>query len=121
VSDKSPDVEHAFDADKHAELARAIEKLNPQEAAFFLWKLEMSIRKRKIQIMGYLVAMLTWVAGMMFALIWYGTHDGFVGWAFLLPFLLVGVILFLFGKWSEAVGKQKPPETFAVETGDKKS
>ncbi len=121
MSEKSPDVEQAFDVDKHVELARAIEKLNPQEAAFFLWKLEMSIRKRKIQIMGYLTAMLVWIAGMMFALIWYGTHDGFVGWAFLLPFLLVGVILFLFGKWSEAVGKAKPPETFTVETDAKKS
>ena len=121
MRDKSPDVEHAFDKDKHVELARAVEKLNPQEAAFFLWKLEMSIRKRKIQIMGYLVAMLVWIAGMMFALIWYGTHDGFVGWAFLLPFLVVGVILYLFGKWSEAVGRAKPPEELVVETAAKKS
>ena len=120
MSDKSPDVEHAFDADKHTELAKAVEKLSPTEAAFFLWKLEQSIRKRKIQIMGYLVAMLVWLAGMMFALVWYGTHDGFVGWAFLLPFLLVGLILFGFGKWSEAVGKRPPPEDLSAEVADKK-
>jgi hypothetical protein len=34
---KVPDVEKAFDADKHLELAKAIEKLNPDEAAYFLW------------------------------------------------------------------------------------
>jgi hypothetical protein len=43
-----------------------------------------------------------------------------VGWAFLLPFALVGLILFAFGKWSEAVGKAKPPEDLSVETVGKK-
>ena len=114
-----PDVEQAFDADKHLELAKAIEKLNPEEAAYFLWKLEIAIRKRKIQIIGYLVAMLVWLAGMLFALVYYGTHDGFVGWAFLLPFVLVGVILFAFGKWSDRIGKSKPPENVSV-PADKK-
>ena len=120
MDDKSPDAELAFDAKKHDELAEAVKKLDPKEAAFFLWKLEQSLRKRKIQIMGYLVSMLVWLAGMMFALVWYGTHDGFVGWAFLLPFALVGLILFGFGKWSEAVGKAKPPEDLSVETLGKK-
>ncbi|HSD86706.1 MAG TPA: hypothetical protein VLB44_04300 [Kofleriaceae bacterium] len=116
-----PDVEHAFQADKHEELARAVEKLTPEEAAFFLWKLEMSIRKRKLQIVGYLVAMLTWVAGMLFALIWYGTHDGFVGWAFLLPFALVGLILWAFGRWGDKVASRPYPESISGEPGDKKS
>jgi hypothetical protein len=115
VSEKSvPDVEQAFDKDKHLQLARAVEKLDPEEAAYFLWKLEMAIRKRKIQIIGYLVSMLVWVVGMMFALVYYGTHDGFVGWAFLLPFVLVGVILFAFGKWSDRIGKAAPPDTVSV-------
>ena len=109
-----PDVEKAFDADKHLELAKAIENLKPEEAAYFLWKLEIAIRKRKIQIMGYLVSMLVWLAGMLFALVYYGTHDGFVGWAFLLPFVLVGGILFAFGKWSDRIGKSKPPHDVSV-------
>ena len=100
---EDPLVAQAFDADKHRQLAEAVSKLSPDEAAFFVAKLEGAIRKRKIQITGYLVAMLAWVGGMMFALAWYGTHDGFVGWAFLLPFGLVGVILYAFGKWSERV------------------
>jgi hypothetical protein len=101
---EDPLVAQAFDAGKHDELARAVERLNPEQAEFFLHKLEAAIRKRKIQIIGYLVAMLAWIAGMMLALVWYGTHDGFVGWAFVAPFGLVGVILYAFGKWADRVG-----------------
>jgi len=101
---EDPHVAQAFSADKHEDLARAVENLSPEEAAFFLTRLEAAIKKRKIQITGYLVAMLIWVAGMMFALVWYGTHDGFVGWAFVLPFGLVGLVLYAFGKWADRVG-----------------
>ena len=104
-----PDVEQAFDKDKHVELARAIEKLTPEEASFFLWRLEISIKKRKVQLVGYLVAMLVWLAGMLFALAYYGLASGFVGWEFLLPFALVGMILFGFGKWADRIGSAKPP------------
>jgi hypothetical protein len=105
----TPNVEHAFDPKKQEQLARAIEKLTPEEAQYFLWKLENSIKKRKIQLTGYLVAMVVWLIGMLFALAYYGMADGFVGWVFLAPFALVGVILFMFGKWGDAVGSRKPP------------
>jgi hypothetical protein len=109
VADKAEDplVAQAFDADKHIELARAIEQLNPDEAAFFLEKLERAIRKRKIQITGYLAAMVVWLIGMMFALVYYGMATGFVGWVFLAPFGAVGVVLWAFGKWANHVGN--PP------------
>ena len=103
-SKEDPLVAQAFDSKKHEDLARAVENLSPEEALYFLTKLEAAIRKRKIQIVGYLVSMLVWIVGMMFALVWYGTHDGFVGWAFLLPFAAVGVILYAFGKWAAKVG-----------------
>lgn len=102
-------IAHAFEADKHAELTRAVEQLTPEQAELFLHKLEIAIRKRKIQIIGYLVALLSWIAGMLFALVWYGTHDGFVGWAFVLPFGIAGVIMYAFGKWSER-GSSPPPK-----------
>ena len=109
MSSEDPLVSKAFEGgDKTAELARAIEKLSPDEAQFFLQKLEAAIRKRKIQILGYLVAMGVWVIGMVFALAWYGTHDGFVGWVFIAPFGLVGAVLFGFGKWAERVGSAPP-------------
>jgi len=102
-------VAQAFDTKKHEDLARAIEKLNPDEAAFFLHKLEMAIRKRKIQITGYLVAMGVWLVGMMFALAYFGMHDGFVGWVFLAPFGVVGLVLYVFGKWADAVSRTAFP------------
>jgi hypothetical protein len=99
----------ASDDDKHAELARAIEKLSPEEAAFFLHKLELAIRKRKIQALGYLVAMAAWLAGMTFALVYYGSSSGFVGWVFFVPFGLVGAVLWIFGRWANRVGSLPPP------------
>lgn len=105
---EDPLVAKAFNADKHEELARAIEQLNPEEAQFFLEKLERAIRKRKIQITGYLAAMLVWVVGMVGGLMYYGMSDGgFIGWVFLMPFLAVGIVLYAFGKWADRVGN--PP------------
>lgn len=104
-STEDPLVAQAFSADAHEDLARAVEKLSPEQAAFFLTKLEAAIRKRKIQITGYLVAMAVWVVGMLGALVLYGSSDGFVGWAFLIPFALVGVTLYVFGKWADRVGR----------------
>ena len=109
---EDPLVAKAFDKDKHVELARAIEKLSPEEATYFLGKLEIAIKKRKVQITGYLVAMGVWVVGMVFALAFFGTHDGFVGWVFLAPFALVGVVLWGFGKIAERLGQlgDAPPD-----------
>jgi hypothetical protein len=106
---EDPLVAQAFNTRKHEDLARAIEKLSPEEAAFFLHKLEMAIRKRKIQITGYLAAMAVWLVGMMLALVYFGTHDGFVGWVFLAPFGFVGLVLYVFGKWADSVSKRPPP------------
>ena len=109
-------VAQAFKADKHEDLARAIEKLSPDEALFFVEKLEAAIRKRKIQLMGYLAAMFVWLLGMVGALIWYGTHDGFVGYVFIVPFGFVGVTLWAFGKWSERIAASPPPPDVRVIT-----
>jgi hypothetical protein len=86
------------------EIAKAIQQLSPEEAAFFLAKLEAVISKRKIQLTGYLVALVVWLITTFLALAYVGTHDGFVGWVFLIPFLLVGAIIYAFGKWSTRVG-----------------
>jgi hypothetical protein len=107
-STDDPLVAKAFDAGQHEELARAVEQLSPEEARFFLHKLETALRKRKIQLMGYLVAMLVWVLGMVCALAYFGMADGFVGWVFLVPFGVVGVILYVFGMWANKVGSAPP-------------
>jgi hypothetical protein len=102
-------VSQAFNADKHEDLARAIEQLTPEEAAFFVDKLEAAIKKRKIQLTGYLVAMLVWLLGMVAALAYYGVSEGFVGWVFLVPFGFVGLTLWLFGTWAVKVGAKAAP------------
>lgn len=89
---------------KEEDIAAAIKQLDPDEAMFFLAKLEAVIHKRKLQLTGYLVALVVWLVTTFLALAYYGTHDGFVGWVFLVPFGLVGLVLFAFGKWSEKVG-----------------
>ena len=106
ASPEDPLVAQAFDANKHEDLARAVEKLSPQEAEFFLHKLEAALRKRKLQITGYLVAMAVWVILMTLAIAYYGISDGFVGWAFLVPFGAVGLVLYLFGGWANRVGRR---------------
>ena len=112
-SAEDPLVAQAFDTRKHAELAAAIEKLTPEEAAFFLHKLERALRKRKIQITGYLVAMVVWLVAMVVALAYYGTHDGFVVWVFAMPFGLVGLVLYGFGRWAERVARAPAAPTVA--------
>lgn len=111
---EDPMVAQAFKAESHEDLARAVEKLTSEEAAFFLVKLEAAIKKRKIQVTGYLVAMLVWILGMMGALVWYGTHDGFVGWVFIAPFGLVGLVLYVFGRWAERAGTIRDPAAAAA-------
>lgn len=101
---EDPLVAQAFDADKHEQLARAVQQLDPEQAAYFLAKLERAIKKRKIQLLGYLVAMGVWLIGTVFAFVYYGSHEGFTGWAFLAPFGAVGIVLYAFGKWGERVG-----------------
>jgi hypothetical protein len=109
-----PAVEDVFDPTKHDNLAKAVAELSPEEAVFFLNRLEAAVTKRKIQLTGYLVAMVVWLASMVGALVYFGTHDGFVGWIFLVPFALVGAVLWGFGRWSEKVAEtiritERPP------------
>lgn len=107
---EDPLVAQAFDASKHAELARAVEDLSPAEAAFFLHKLEMALRKRKVQLTGYLVALGVWLIGMTAALVYAGSHDGFVLWAFVVPFGMVGAVLYGFGRQADRISRTPLPD-----------
>ena len=104
-----PNADDAFDLNKQEAIAQAVSQLSKEEAALFLFTLEMKLRKRKLQLVGYLVAMAVWLAGMLFALVIFGMASGFVGWVFLVPFALVGLVMWGFGKWAEKVGKTPPP------------
>ena len=90
---EDPLVAKAFGGASPDEFARAVAELSPEEAEFFLKKLELALRKRKIMLSGYIIAMVAWVVGMVCALAYFGLASGFVGWVFLVPFAIVGVIL----------------------------
>ena len=109
--DEDPLVAQAFDArSRQEDLVRAIAQLKPDEAAFFLHRLEAALRKRKIQLSGYLVAMVAWLVGMTLALMYFGMNDLSAAWAFIVPFGAVGAILYGFGTWANRVGSRPPPD-----------
>jgi hypothetical protein len=112
-AEEDPRVAEAFKADGKLDLEAAIKELDPDEAQFFLKKLEAAFRKRKIMLSGYLVAMAAWVVGMVCALAYFGIAKGFVAWVFLVPFGIVGMILYGFGAWANRVGRSadRPVET----------
>jgi len=59
-------------------------------------------RKRKIMLAGYLVALAVLVLGQAGAFwIFASAPSGtFVGWVFIVPFGVVGAVLWLFGRWA---------------------
>jgi len=105
---KDPVVAQASAAPNDEEVARAIAKLSPEEAAYFMRQLELVQRKRKVQITGYGIAMCGWLVTMLLAFLYTGMHNGFVMWVFLVPFAFVGAILYGFGRWSERIWKTPP-------------
>jgi hypothetical protein len=65
--------------------------------------LEASLRRRKIELIGYLGAALALIVGMVIALYIYGSSDAnsFVGWVFLIPLALAGAIMWAVGRWAQ--------------------
>jgi hypothetical protein len=90
------------------DVARAIAKLSDEDAAFVLDKVARVLRKRKIQITGYLVGMVGWLVAELAVLVYIGTHAGFLAWLFLVPFGLLGAVLYGFGRWAERVSPALP-------------
>ena len=85
------------------QVAAAIEQLTPAEAAKVLAVLERAMTRRRIQLAGYLTGGVVLLLGTVAALIYYGRaqQGEFVGWAFLLPLGLCGLVLLLFARWSD--------------------
>ncbi len=102
-------VKEAFDPESKVDLVQLVQELPPEQAAYFVAKLEAMYKKRRLQLSGYLVALVSWVVSMVMALAYFGANDGFTGWVFLVPFMIVGLILWAFGRWAEVVGKSVGP------------
>ncbi|HTM18858.1 MAG TPA: hypothetical protein VL172_00055 [Kofleriaceae bacterium] len=84
----------------HKAIAEQIEGLSPEEARLFAEIVDLSLRKRRWLLFGYLGALLAVLVGMVVALWVYGTYgrDRFVGWAFVFPPAAGGLILWLVGR-----------------------
>ena len=97
--------QEALDPKNEADVARAIAQLTPEQAAHFVALLERAIRRRRIQLIGYLLALVILLVGMFFALAYYGAAEEgrFVGWVFGVPFIGVALVLLVFGRWANRV------------------
>lgn len=86
-----------------AQIEDAIKNMPPEKAAELVAMLEDSLRRRKIELFGYLGAALALVVGMVIALYIYGSSDAndFVGWVFLIPLALAGGIMWGIGRWAQ--------------------
>jgi peptidoglycan/LPS O-acetylase OafA/YrhL len=91
------------------QIEQAIQNMPPEKAAELVAMLEVSLRRRKIELVGYLGAALVLLLGMIGALYYYGTsdHGDFVGWVFLLPLGAAGAIMMLVGRWADRGRKDR--------------
>ena len=94
--------EAAGDPERQARLAAAIEKLTPDEAQKVLDILEREMKKRSIQLYGYIASGIVLIVGMLGVLVYWGSvPEGTpVAWTIPIPFLFVAIILWTFGRWS---------------------
>jgi hypothetical protein len=94
--------EIAFDRKRHGDIEKELAELSPEEARIFLHLIEAALRKRKIMLFGYLLALVAILGGMMLSFWVYATREPgeFVGWVFMIPLASVGLILWLFGRWA---------------------
>ncbi len=89
------------------QIEQAIKNMPPEKAAELVAMLEESLRRRKIELYGYLGAALALLVGMVVALYIYGSADAnqFVGWVFLIPLGLAGAIMWGVGRWAQKARK----------------
>ncbi len=90
----------ALDEPTDEELARQIAELSPEEAALFAKLIGLALRKRRWLLGGYLVALAAVLIGMVAALYLQGTYgkERFIGWVFIIPPALAGLVLWLVGR-----------------------
>jgi hypothetical protein len=83
------------------EFAKKLAALTPEQRALFERALELTVKKRRVLMVGYLATAISLVLGLAWALYIYGkTHGGdeFMGWVFLVPPLVASIVLMMFGR-----------------------
>jgi hypothetical protein len=100
--------ERLADPEFRAQIEEGLKKMPPEKAAELLAMLEASLRRRKIELIGYIGAAVILLVGMVVALYIYGASDGgnFMTWIFLIPMGLAGFVMWIVGRWSTADRKK---------------
>ncbi len=85
------------------------DKLSPEEIEMFLSAVARVEKRRRVELLGYAVGLLTLVLGMLAALVVYGMarRGTFMGWVFLVPLGVTGLVLWIFGRWARRITKAK--------------
>lgn len=101
-----PDPGSAPPAMSDEEFARKLAELTPEQRAMFERALELTVKKRRVLMTGYLATAIALVLGLAWALYIYGkTHGGaeFMGWVFLVPPMVASFVLILFGRFARRI------------------
>lgn len=87
------------------DLEEILAGLTTEETEMFLAALELTMRKRRVQLLGYLATLLCLLVGSAWAFWMYGNREPgeFMGWAFLIPPAAAGLSLWGFGKLSRSL------------------
>ena len=87
--------ERLADPEFRERVEAAIASLPPDKAVELVALLEASIRRRKIELFGYLASAAILLVGMVIALYAFGAaaQGTFIGWVFLVPLALAGVVM----------------------------
>lgn len=83
------------------EFAKKLAELTPEQRAMFERALELTVKKRRVLMTGYLATAVALILGMAWALYIFGkTHGGdqFMGWVFLVPPMVASFVMILFGR-----------------------
>jgi hypothetical protein len=83
-----------------AQIEEGIKNMPPEKAAELVAMLEASLRRRRIELYGYIGAAVVLLVGMVVALYIYGAtdHGNFMSWIFLIPMGLAGGVMWLVGR-----------------------
>ena len=98
---KSPAKPAAAEVMSDEEFAKKLAALTPEQRAMFERAFALTVKKRRVLMVGYLATAVSLLLGLAWALYIFGkTHGGedFMGWVFLVPPLVAAMVLMLFGR-----------------------
>ena len=98
------------DPDFQRNIERAVRELPPERAAELVAMLEASIKRRKLELYGYVAAAIIVLLGLVGGLLVMGSakEGSFIGWIFFIPIGLAGLVMWLVGKKARAAQKGGP-------------